>query len=139
MTIRQGKFVYLCDGTQRASENWRVQTSTNGTRHIGSTRDAGEYGAYLEVSATIAITGDGDYRFVMRATPDGPILKSAIYRQRGGQLWCRTKGSNTQSVGQPGGSVFFPLMRVFTGDAILETLRRGGESDLDCPINLDAR
>ena len=126
--IRHGRYDYTCDGTVVATETWSIETDAKGTQTISSVRDASKYGAHFTIRAVVAAGGNGDYRLVFRAAPDAPVLKSMCYRQRGPVIRARAAGQNSVVIGDVDNLVFFPLMRIFTGKAVLETLHCGGSA-----------
>jgi hypothetical protein len=125
-SIVSGAYVYERDGIVVAKETWSIETLPNGTQQIKSRRDASQFGAQIYVEAKLGIGGDGDYRFVWQGTLDRQWVRSTAYRLRGNKISCRSKPFGTIQVRGGEATVFFPLMRVFTGNAVLATIERGG-------------
>jgi hypothetical protein len=125
-SIVSGAYVYERDGIIVAKETWSIKTQPNGTQQIKSHRDANQFGAQISVEAKLGIGGDGDYRFVWQNAPQEQLVHTTAYRLRGNEISCRSKNFGTIKLGHREATVFFPLMRVFTGNAILATIEMGG-------------
>jgi hypothetical protein len=122
---RTGRYHYTCDGVMVATEAWSIETAIDGSTLIRSSRDASQFGAHFHVEGRISTSGESLYDFAFRRSADGPVLRIAHYLVDAmGKIAFNTeKAIETSSE-----AIFFPLMRIFTGRAIIASVKAGGEA-----------
>jgi hypothetical protein len=124
MMIMTGSYHYTSNGINVAEETWSIETASDGTRTIKSVRDASNFGAYLSVHAVIVPSGTADYQLTFQTQKGTPILKSVRYHVETGSVYRRFEDGKQVLVQAPQDALFFPLMRVFTGQIIAAMIGR---------------
>jgi hypothetical protein len=130
---RSGAYKYYVDGALTAHEPWSIESDSTGTHRVVCVRDASQYGVYLTLNATIAANGDAHYAFALSTSATAPIKKSAEYRVEAATTSYRIAPKTNWTRLEPNGAIFFPLMRVFTGDMVGGLLQNGPESSAIVP------
>jgi hypothetical protein len=130
---QSGTYNYYVDGALTAYEPWTIEHDTSGARRIICVRDASQFGVYLTLNATIAANGDAHYAFALSASATGPVKKSAEYRVEGATTLYRIMPQTDWIRLQPEGAIFFPLMRVFTGEMVRGLVLNGSVSSVIVP------
>jgi hypothetical protein len=131
--LLSGAYKYYVDDVLTAHEPWTIERDTSGTRRIICVRDASQYGVYLTLNATINADGDAYYAFALSASATGPIKKSAEYRVESATTSYRIMPQRDWKSLEPVGAIFFPLMRVFTGEMVLGLERNGPDTFVIVP------
>jgi hypothetical protein len=137
MTIR-GSYLYHCNGVEVVEEAWCSGTAQDGTQTIESARDASNFGAYFSVRAVIAPTGTANYELTFQTQKGAPILKTARYHVEAGTVSRQFEDGHYTIVQAPQDALFFPLMRVFTGQMIAAMIGKSAPTTWIVP-KLDMR
>jgi hypothetical protein len=130
---QSGTYNYYVDSALTAYEPWSIEFDAAGARRVTCVRDASQFGVYLTLIATIAANADAHYVFALSTSATAPIKKSAEYRVEGATTSYRIARQTDWICLQPASAIFFPLMRVFTGEMVRGLERKGPKSSVIVP------
>lgn len=132
MATQKGKYVYRVDGDILVEEPWAVTVENDGTRQIIASRISPKYNVHISLEA-IETEALKTYAFTFLKIVEDEITAGGWYRIEDGKLFYRAAKSMDWREEELGDRLFFPLMRVFTGQFMRDVIERGGEAEAIIP------
>jgi len=125
-----GTYIYTMDSEVLVREPWRVRMEDE-KRTVQSKRISEKFGIQIALEA-IETEDRSDYDFEFTDLNTGVVTARGFYKLESDEIFFkRTKKEEWRHAGTE--MLFFPLMRIFTGDLITQIIHAGGSGDVIVP------
>lgn len=128
----EGTYIYTQNGEMRVREPWSITYETPQNRRIVCDRISTEFGIHIHLDASeTPLRRDYDFTFTDLNTES--VNGAGQYRFETGNMHFRSDPDTPWQIEPMNGRVFFPLMRVFTGDVLRAILASCGRAETIVP------
>ena len=133
MKNQSGTYEYRVDGAVPVTEDWKFTQGKDGVKRVFAVRRSSPFDIQIELTGTVGADFQC-YEFNFQKPSSGELLSCGCYKITEDFISFRKACDDDWSEEPLGDRLFFPIMRVFTGDLLNKILARGGEADVIVPF-----